>query len=423
MFTLVTGRGGDAELTSDIMSVRTNVPGCTMIGAQTFDFEKGEILDAIFMPADSADMVRRISDHIGAIRVIKLYCMDHDVLFSNADEKEFEDGLAQIDDKVCKIVIVLGYKYTPELFAEIEEICGDGFNVCSNGADYFEITAAGISKGNAALKLKEKYGAKLLVCAGDSNGDISMIKAADIGYAVDNAIDDLKSAADSPRKRRCSRRNSKRSRERDSLTLSDTTKKCRTAENGQQSVFRSTALFLSSLCAFFCGKLLFLETAVLSISSEELGHDSGCIDNDILFVIIERRQCRYNLMDDLTDHFLKMRSSLVCDLDIYLTAVLLVVRSADVILILEVVYKLCKLLFGNTHLLSKLCHRDRFVTVISECVQHGKPVRMDSELICFYQMASYKSIVPHHKIHKSTRCIKCFCVGHHSSPRSSATQM
>lgn len=196
MFTMITGRGGDAELTSDILSVRTNVPGCTMIGAQRFDFGKKEILESVFMSADSADMVRRISDHIGAIRVIKLYCMDHDVLFSNADEKEFEDGLAQIDDKVCKIVIVLGYNYTPELFAEIEEICGDGFNVCSNGADYFEITAAGISKGNAALKLKEKYGAKLLVCAGDSNGDISMIKAADIGYAVDNAIDDLKSAAD-----------------------------------------------------------------------------------------------------------------------------------------------------------------------------------------------------------------------------------
>ncbi len=196
MFTMITGRGGDAELTSDILSVRTNVPGCTMIGAQTFDFGKKEILESVFMPEDSADMIRRISDYIGEIRLIKLYCIDHDVLFSNADAKEFEDGLAQIDSTVCKIVIVLGYKYTAELFAEVEKICGSNFNVCSNGSDYFEITARGISKGNAALKLKERYGAKLLVCAGDSNGDITMIKAADIGYAVDNAIDDLKSAAD-----------------------------------------------------------------------------------------------------------------------------------------------------------------------------------------------------------------------------------
>ncbi len=51
-------------------------------------------------------------------------------------------------------------------------------------------------KGVAALRLKEMLGAKLLVCAGDFENDISMIKAADIGYAVENALPCVKAAAD-----------------------------------------------------------------------------------------------------------------------------------------------------------------------------------------------------------------------------------
>lgn len=196
MFTLVTGRGGDEELDDNILSIRTNVPGITMIGAQTYDFAKREVVESRYLPSGCAEVIREISDHIGEIRDIKLYFGSYDYHFSNASEEEFEKGLSQINDKVFKIVVVLGYNYTTELFSEVEEICGDRCNVCSNGTNYFEISAYGINKGTAVRMLKEKYGAKLLVCVGDSNGDIPMIKAADIGYAVENAIDDLKIAAD-----------------------------------------------------------------------------------------------------------------------------------------------------------------------------------------------------------------------------------
>ena len=48
----------------------------------------------------------------------------------------------------------------------------------------------------AVAKLKELLGAELLITAGDTNGDIPMLRAADIGYAVENATDEVKSAAD-----------------------------------------------------------------------------------------------------------------------------------------------------------------------------------------------------------------------------------
>lgn len=196
MFTLVTGRGGNDELSEDILSVRTNVPGITMIGAQTYDFANQKVTESRYMPPDCGEVIREIASYIGKISDIKLYFGEEDYHFSNATDEEFNKGLSKINDRLYKIVVSLGYNYTPDLFDKVEKICGEKCNVCSNGTNYFEITAPGVNKGTAVIRLKEKLGAKLLVCAGDSNGDIPMIKAADIGYAVGNAIEELKKAAD-----------------------------------------------------------------------------------------------------------------------------------------------------------------------------------------------------------------------------------
>ena len=55
---------------------------------------------------------------------------------------------------------------------------------------------AGMNKGQAARRIAELVGARLLVCVGDYENDISMIKQADIGYAVGNAMPLLKEIAD-----------------------------------------------------------------------------------------------------------------------------------------------------------------------------------------------------------------------------------
>ena len=39
-------------------------------------------------------------------------------------------------------------------------------------------------------------GAHTLICVGDFENDIDMVRDADIGYAVENAVDELKAVAD-----------------------------------------------------------------------------------------------------------------------------------------------------------------------------------------------------------------------------------
>lgn len=73
---------------------------------------------------------------------------------------------------------------------------GDLFEISRSCPTYVEISCIDANKGAAALRLKKMLGVKLLVTAGDYENDISMLRAADIGYAVGNASPEVKAVAD-----------------------------------------------------------------------------------------------------------------------------------------------------------------------------------------------------------------------------------
>ena len=67
-----------------------------------------------------------------------------------------------------------------------------------------ELQRADADKGSSTRRLAEMLGdVKLLVCVGDFENDISMIKNADIGYAVNDSIDGALAAAHRITKRTC----------------------------------------------------------------------------------------------------------------------------------------------------------------------------------------------------------------------------
>lgn len=83
-----------------------------------------------------------------------------------------------------------------------EFFCADnGFAVNYQGDTYktdelwYEIFRSDVSKANAVLKLKEMLGADEVITFGDNINDISMLKAADRGYAVANAGEEVKKSA------------------------------------------------------------------------------------------------------------------------------------------------------------------------------------------------------------------------------------
>ena len=63
---------------------------------------------------------------------------------------------------------------------------------------FFEMIPKGVDKGQLLYKLAQHLGIerKRTIAAGDYNNDIAMVKAAGVGIAVENAVDELKAVAD-----------------------------------------------------------------------------------------------------------------------------------------------------------------------------------------------------------------------------------
>lgn len=71
----------------------------------------------------------------------------------------------------------------------------DCFEIARSWSKGVEIICREDTKGQAALRIKEMVGAKLLVTVGDYENDSSMLEAGDISYAVENALPNVKAAA------------------------------------------------------------------------------------------------------------------------------------------------------------------------------------------------------------------------------------
>ena len=99
-----------------------------------------------------------------------------------------------------KFIVELHSDSSPEqsdsAYRAVKSAVGDKFDVVRSSYRLIEILDKRLTKASAALFLKEYVGADTLVCVGDFENDIDMVKAADIGYAVGNSVDALKLVAD-----------------------------------------------------------------------------------------------------------------------------------------------------------------------------------------------------------------------------------
>jgi HAD superfamily hydrolase (TIGR01484 family) len=75
-----------------------------------------------------------------------------------------------------------------ELDAFIRERWGDKVEVFRAAPRIIDVHAKGVSKGVAAVQLKEKLSKKILVCVGDADNDITMLDAADYAFCPADGV-------------------------------------------------------------------------------------------------------------------------------------------------------------------------------------------------------------------------------------------
>lgn len=140
------------------------------------------------------------SEHFG-------YAVERFYKFNNTVDRKYRIEIRLIPDakqyiekknmEVNKIVVIdEDLSYLEALREKIENI--EGVEVTKSSIDNIEINAAGTNKGMGLRVLAEHYGIPIEECIaiGNDENDISMIKCAGLGVAVQNARDYIKEVAD-----------------------------------------------------------------------------------------------------------------------------------------------------------------------------------------------------------------------------------
>lgn len=117
-----------------------------------------------------------------------------------AAQKDFltmEELKRHVTLPIYKVVCIMAQSEDAVLWRDrLQVLAGDRFELSRSWPVGLEISCTDANKGAAAKRLKEMLHARVLVTAGDYENDISMLRAADIGYAVGNAAPSVKAAAD-----------------------------------------------------------------------------------------------------------------------------------------------------------------------------------------------------------------------------------
>lgn len=114
------------------------------------------------------------------------------------EEANLDEIYDEYDGKILKAIFI-EEEYVDRLFKIKEELkTFEDLEVVSSWPNNVEIMPAGTSKGEAVKRLAEilKIKPEEVICMGDSENDLSMIKYAGLGIAMGNAIDLIKENAD-----------------------------------------------------------------------------------------------------------------------------------------------------------------------------------------------------------------------------------
>lgn len=126
---------------------------------------------------------------------------DREIHIPREDFDRFDEILSSLGRPWHRFIIVQKADKTAAVLAYLKNLCGDRYNLDRSWSEGIEIHSRDSGKGELLpdmLALLASAGSPIhtTVCVGDYENDISMLRHADIAYAVENAIDEVKAVAD-----------------------------------------------------------------------------------------------------------------------------------------------------------------------------------------------------------------------------------
>ena len=206
-FTVATGRALPA-FAQFASALPVNAQCVIANGAAIYDFARNRYVETAFLDAD-------IYDHVDALlaRFPRL-CFEvyHDdrrihVLHPNRFSRNHEHltragtvevgAFREVDLPVIKLLFEEEKPLLDEVYAFIRsQSWGERYELIFSSDHLLELTRRGATKGGMILKLAALLGVarRDIYCIGDHNNDIPMLKVSEIGFAPENATDEVKAS-------------------------------------------------------------------------------------------------------------------------------------------------------------------------------------------------------------------------------------
>ncbi len=208
LFTFITGRM--PSISADIYNiVKPNAPFGCINGAGIYDAVENRYLWKMQLPDTVMELIETIDTELPEIGI---QLNTEKAIYFNKDNEalqHFRDvtGVPNIScsyDEITEPFLKFVFAHVnPEQINALAELLNSHpkayeFDFIRSEKHLYEILPKGASKGNVLCKMAQllNIDIKKTVAVGDYNNDISMIKVAGAGFAVANAVPEVKAVAD-----------------------------------------------------------------------------------------------------------------------------------------------------------------------------------------------------------------------------------
>lgn len=208
-FTITSGRY-PAFLGTHRHRVDANTYLIGLNGTIVSNYDGTDVIRQGFLHDDSREIIKQIIRDIDGLAaldfstteipdIIKKHCEapDGEGYFRYRLKEQNEELLdIALSCKTYRVIFHAAEVASAKVTEAMQRIAGDRYAISRSSPCGLEIQDAEFTKGKSARFLADRLGIHTLICVGDYENDISMLREADIGCAVANAIPELKAVAD-----------------------------------------------------------------------------------------------------------------------------------------------------------------------------------------------------------------------------------
>lgn len=207
MFTFATGRiPYGAKLM--LRYITPNVPMICFNGAGLYDLKKDKLLWSETLDSKAIEVVEYVEKNcpFAGIEVCTsdrvYFCRQNRIVEAHKAMEHLPDNYEDyhdIDEPWLKVLFMQEENEMDTIRKVIAESpYADMYDFIQSSPNYYELLPKDASKGNAAMELAKmlRVSKGNVIGVGDNENDLSLIKRADVGVAVANAVDCVKEAAD-----------------------------------------------------------------------------------------------------------------------------------------------------------------------------------------------------------------------------------